>query len=148
MNSQPIRNYTRVALAIVIAALVIGSVVYLIVLPNNRTIVTTTLFSFPSGASIVTEEIIIEPEVINSICILQSTLTTSTAYVVAANSSKGSETDGVQMNTVSTTTKTFSALSTTTVYDNVTNIIQNVTSCTLINPHYNVTQSSTCAPCE
>jgi hypothetical protein len=92
---------------------------------------------------VVIEEVIIQPEVINAICIGRFTNLTSTAYLIPVSSnaySIGNQTGET------TTTETLRAISTVTVYDNVT-MISGSTTCTLINPHYNVTQSPTCPPC-
>jgi hypothetical protein len=112
---------------------------------HTVTISTTKTITFSSVANshAVIEEVIIQPEVINSICIGQLTNLTSTAYLIPVSlhaSSIGNQTGET------TTTETLRAINTVTVYDNATVISGSIT-CTLINPHYNVTQSSTCPPC-
>jgi hypothetical protein len=50
MTAQPPRSYTRLAVAIVVAALVIGSVAYLAISPTGKTVtITTTTTSFYSA---------------------------------------------------------------------------------------------------
>jgi hypothetical protein len=112
---------------------------------HTVTISTTRTITFSSVANsrVVIEEVIIQPKVINLICINEFTNLTSTAYLIPVSSNTSSI--GNQTGET-TTTETLRAISTVTVYNNATMISGSIT-CTLINPHYNVTQSSTCPPC-
>ena len=104
--------------------------------PKMVTITATqTIAIQPPGGSPAIEEVIIQPEIINEVCILQRTNATSTAYLPSARNASVAGT---------TTTETLLALSTATVYLNATVISGPSTTCTVINPYYHVTQSSSC----
>jgi len=101
--------------------------------PTTRTITLTS--STASGVFI--EEVIVQPEVINEICVGGAfNLTTTYLLSVAGNNQTAA----------TVTTETLTAVSTVTVYENVT-IISSGSTCTEINPHYNVTQTPACGPC-
>ena len=54
MSAAPVRNYTRLAIAIITAALIIGFISYLTVSPTNKTITkveTTTVTSTPTNST-------------------------------------------------------------------------------------------------
>ena len=99
---------------------------------------TFTVYSL-SGAPTVTEAVIVQPVIRNEICIIWVTNSTSTAFLAPIIYSR----TGL---TTSTTTETFRAASTSTEYENVTEVNNGIT-CTLTNPYYNSTQSSSCPPC-
>lgn len=105
-----------------------------ITVSSTRTITLTSSSSL-NGPPVIIEEVILEPEIINEICIGLLATTTSTAYLIGI---------GNQTAAVTTTTETLSVISTTTLYYNVT-IVSDGSTCTEINPHYNVT--SRCGPC-
>jgi hypothetical protein len=109
-----------------------------VTISTTRTITSSSVTNSPA----VVEEVIIQPEVINEICIGEFTNSTSTAYLTPVSPNASS----IGNQTTTTTTETLRAISTVTTYDNVTMVSGSIT-CTLINPHYNVTQSSTCPPC-
>jgi hypothetical protein len=110
---------------------------------HTSTISTTRTVTILSARSpVVTEEVIIQPQEINDICIIQLTNSTSTSYLAPVNSTVNI----IGSQTARTTTEILRAITTATIYDNVTEISSGVT-CTFINPHYNVTQSLACPPC-
>jgi hypothetical protein len=113
-------------------------------LTTLTTRLTYTLFSL-SGSNhsifIVTGQVVVEPEVINGICTLsyQNTTVTTRYYL---------PTTGITNNSIGilSTSTTFDNESTTTNYQNAT-IIFGTSTCTEINPYYNVTQTNTGCIC-
>lgn len=85
----------------------------------------------------VTEKVVVEPEVINEICIGRMTNTTvSTTYYLPSEQINGTSPIGIM-----TTSTTYLNYTTTTLYENATVIMDSTSRCTLINSHYNVTQT-------
>jgi hypothetical protein len=112
-------------------------------LGEARVVTTTRTVTVLSAKSpVITEEVIVQPQLVNEVCIIQLTNSTSTAYVSQVNGTLTSLGGGAAV----TTTETLRALTTATVYANVTEISGGIT-CTIINPHYNVTQAPYCPPC-
>jgi hypothetical protein len=114
--------------------------------PNITSTHTTVTYVQISGTNhslfYVTEVVIVEPAVINDICVLWNTNTTvSTSFILPTEGINGSNPIGLL-----TTQTIYQNESTTTVYENVTEVSNGVT-CTLINPHYDVSQSNNCPPC-
>lgn len=91
-----------------------------------------------SKATEATEELVVQPQLRNEVCILFSTNTTSTIYLEGGTQIENGSYR--QTTTLSTTTQTIVLSSTATLYENIT-----VGHCTEVNPHYNV--SSSCPPC-
>ena len=88
----------------------------------------------------VTEVVVVQPEVVNGICIADITNTTiQSTYYLPLQGINESNALGIV-----TTSTVYQNSSTKTVYDNVTIISNGTTTCTEINPHYNVTQSEGC----
>lgn len=119
---------------------------------STSTVTTVTTVTAPTNSSslVVTKEVVltVETEFQNDICVVflaTSTTSSATSYLFPPEGSHGAL-------TVETTTTTFDTA--TTIYENATMVgVQNGTTvtCTEINPHYNVTQTSTqtssCPPC-
>lgn len=129
-------------LAIVALAFAVGSRSFptTVTVSTTRTVTVTS----PSGAPVVIAEVIIQPEVINEVCLLQYRNATSTAYLVSVTSSTSNGGTGSFQATGTTTTVTLRAINTITLYYNVT-YVDSTTTCTDINSHYHVT--NTCPPC-
>lgn len=136
------RNVIATAVAVV-AVVAVAFFAGVNVTTQRASTVTVTTFAStvlqPGG--FVTEEVIVQPVSYNDICITGTTTTTSTAYLLAADQNS---TVGV---TSSTTTITLNAVHTTTIYENATIYANSQFVCTLINPHYHVTQTSTSSNC-
>ena len=101
---------------------------------------TTILRSSGSNAStaIITEVIFAEPELINDVCALETTLALHTSYFIGSTQIASSS--AALTPATMTTTSVFLSGATTTLYNNAT-VISNGTTCTETNPHYNVTQT-------
>lgn len=116
---------------------------------QTSTIITTTITSVTyvqiSGTNhsvfYVTEYVEVEPEYINEICIAFATNTTIHSSYSFPSVINGSNPIGII-----TTSTSYDNFSTTTLYENVTEISSGTT-CTLLNPHYNLTITQTCSPC-
>lgn len=125
---------------VMVLAILASAVAELATHPVTVTVSTTRTATVTqlNGASGVIEEVIVQPEVINLICPAEHTEnSTSTAYLMAAS-------NGGLRATSTTTTETLIAVSTVTIYENVT-MVGSGTTCTDINPHYGV--RSACPPC-
>lgn len=105
---------------------------------------TTVMYVQVSGTNhsvfFVTEKVVVEPELINAVCMLQMTLTSYTTYYLPSEEINGSNPIGI------VTTTTVNSVSTMTKYENAT-IISGSMTCLDINPHYNVSQSNTNCVC-
>jgi hypothetical protein len=120
-------------------------------LATTRNITSTLILPASNGSpGVVTEEIITEVFVTNDICVGEVGASTQTLYLFA-----GTE-PPVQASSLTgstTTTLTFIDLSTSYYYQNVTITTQGSKgvsiTCTMINPHYNTTESinPSCPPC-
>lgn len=126
-----------IVLVLIVLSFLVGSL-------TSRTTTTTTrtVFLSSAGSSVVTEEIIVQPEVFNDICAQGGTNATTTLFVAPFSSLVSV----LGNKTANTTTVTLVAVTFATIYNNVTEAV-NGTTCTLINPHYNATQSVSCLPC-
>lgn len=99
---------------------------------------TTVTFTPANSSGFVVEEVVIQPEILNEMCILSLTNQTTTFLLYAEGGSRVKTT---------VTTETLTALSTVTIYENAT-IVSDGSTCTDINSHYNVTQTTmSCPPC-
>ena len=120
---------TAAVIVLVVLAFVLGGA-------TSHEAVTRTVTFTPTHA---VEAVIIQPELVNEVCILVRTNQTSTAYLL-----QGAITDEA---TSTTTTESFIATNTITIYKNAT-IISNGSTCTEVNPYYGtVAQTATCGPC-
>jgi hypothetical protein len=126
-----------------IVALAFGSLAFSNLSQTHTVMTTTTVTILSAKSPFVVEEVIIQPQEINDVCIIQLTNSTSTAYLTPVFSTVG----GGGGQTATTTMETLRAVTTATVYANVTEI-NGGTTCTIINPHYNVMQTPSCPPCE
>ncbi|HKW04231.1 MAG TPA: hypothetical protein VJN71_02925 [Nitrososphaerales archaeon] len=91
----------------------------------------------------VTEVVVVEPADINDICIGQITNATVTTNFLLPNEGINGSSNPLGI----LTTQTFYQNSTTTtIYNNITEVNNGVT-CTLTNPHYGSSQSSNCPIC-
>jgi hypothetical protein len=121
-----------------------------VVTASTDTVLTiTTYFQvYESSHSIflVREDIVLQPEVINDICIAEITNTTiSSSYYIPSETINGTNLIGII-----TTSIIYQNSATTTLYENITETNSGST-CTLVNPYYNVTQTESivgaCATC-
>ncbi len=88
----------------------------------------------------VTELLVIKPEVVNEICVLfPENQTISSTYYLPSQITNGTNPIGIV-----TTSIDYQNETTSTDYANVTIISNGSTTCTEINPYYNVSQSNSC----
>jgi len=118
-----------VVLAMVLLAFVAGE-------STPRTVTTTRTYTLTSSvqSGVLIEEVVVQPEYLNEVCVLFVTNQTATYLLGAGGNGQ-----------VTTKTETLTAASTVTIYMNAT-IIGDGSTCTEINPYYNTTFNG-CGPC-
>jgi len=103
---------------------------------------TTVTYAQISGTNhsvfFITEKVEVEPELINAVCNLQTTITTLTTYYLPTEAINGSNPVGI----LSTTT-VYNNVSTPTYYENAI-VISNGTTCTISNGPSGNNGTSTC----
>ena len=140
LPSEGMRNGV-IASLLVVAILVGAGAAYITGIASERTITSLTTrtitLTSSTASGVFIEEVIVQPEVINEICVGGAFNETTTYLLSVAGNNQTAST---------VTTETLTAVSTVTVYENVT-IVSGGSTCTEINPYYNVTQTPVCGPC-
>ena len=130
-----------IASLLVVAILVGAGAAYITGIASERTVTSLTTrtitLTSSTASGVFIEEVIVQPEVINEICVGGAfNLTTTYLLSIAGNNQTAT----------AVATETLTAVSTVSIYENVT-IVSSGSTCTEINPYYNVTQTPVCGPC-